>query len=167
MLSRLILLFVTIPLVELAILLQVGQWIGLWPTVGLVVATGIAGAALARHQGLRAFLAVQQELASGRLPGRSLLDGLSILVGGAFLLTPGILTDIAGFSLLLPFSRRWLQRAVQRRLERRISEGTVQFRVFTPGGGVSTRWGEVGTKPPRPRDGTDYTRHTDYTDSSG
>ncbi len=166
MLSRLIFLFVTIPLVELAILLQVGQWIGLWPTVGLVVATGIAGAALARHQGLRAFLAVQRELASGRLPGRSLLDGLSILVGGAFLLTPGILTDIAGFSLLLPFSRRWLQRTVQRRLERGISEGTVQFRVFTPGEGVSTRWGEVGTRPPRQRDGTDFTRQTDYTDSS-
>lgn len=152
MLSRLIFLFVTIPLVELAILLQVGQWIGLTPTFALVVATGIAGAALARQQGLRAFMAVQGELASGRLPGRSLLDGLAILVGGAFLLTPGILTDIAGFSLLLPVSRRWIQRAVRRRLERRISEGTVQFRVFTPGGDVSTGRGEVGTKPPRPGD---------------
>ncbi len=160
MLSRLIFLFVTIPLVELAILLQVGQWIGLWPTVGLVVATGIGGAALARHQGLRAFVAVQRELASGRLPGRSLLDGLAILVGGAFLLTPGILTDIAGFSLLLPTSRRWLQRAAQRSLERRISEGTVRFHVFTPDGDVSTGSGEVGTKPPRPRDATDYIKYT-------
>ena len=148
MLSRLIFLFVAIPLVELAILLQVGQLIGLLPTVSLVVATGIAGAALARHQGLRALLAVQEELASGRLPGRSLLDGLSILVGGAFLLTPGILTDIVGFSLLLPPSRRWIQRAVQRRLERRIDEGTVEFRVFTPGGGSRTSWGEVGKRPP-------------------
>ncbi len=166
MLSRLIFLFVAIPLVELAILLQVGQWIGLWPTVGLVVATGIGGAALARHQGLRAFLAVQRELAEGRLPGRSLLDGLSILVGGAFLLTPGILTDIAGFSLLVPMSRRWLQRMVQRRMERRISEGTVQFRVFTPGGDVSTRSGEVGTKPPRPQDDTDYIKYAKYTKPS-
>lgn len=157
MLSRLIFLFVAIPLVELAILLQVGQWIGLWPTVGLVVATGIGGAALARQQGLRAFLAVQQELAEGRLPGRSLLDGLSVLVGGAFLLTPGILTDVAGFSLLLPMSRRWLQRMVRRGMERRISEGTVEFRVFTTGGEVSTRRGEVGTKPRRPQDQSDYT----------
>lgn len=161
MLSRLIFLFVTIPLVELAILLQVGQWIGLWPTVGLVVATGIGGAALARHQGLRAFLAVQRELAEGRLPGRSLLDGLSVLVGGAFLLTPGILTDIAGFSLLLPISRRWLQRMVRRRMEHQISEGTVQFRVFTPGGDSSTRWGEVGTRRPGPRDASDHSQSTD------
>lgn len=152
LLSRLILIFVAVPLVELAILLQVAQVIGLVPTIALVVTTGVAGAALARHQGLRAFLAVQQELASGRLPGRALLDGLSILVGGAFLLTPGILTDIAGFSLLLPLSRRWLQGAVKRRLERRVSEGTVEFTVFSPGGDTTTRRGEVGTHPPHRRD---------------
>lgn len=152
MLSRLILLFVAVPLVELAILLQVAQVIGLVPTIALVVTTGVAGAALARHQGLRAFLAVQQELASGRLPGRSLLDGLSILVGGAFLLTPGILTDIAGFSLLVPLSRRWLQGVVKRRLERRIREGTVEFRVFSPGVDAASRRGEVGTHPPNQRD---------------
>ena len=148
MLSRLIFLFVAVPLVELAILLQVAQWIGLLPTVTMVVATGVAGAALARHQGLRAFLAVQGELAAGRLPGRSLLDGLSILVGGAFLLTPGILTDFAGFSLLAPPSRRWLQRLVLRRLERRIAEGTVGFTVVTPDGGSETGRTEVGTHPP-------------------
>ena len=152
MLSRLILLFVAVPLVELAILLQVAQVIGLVPTIALVVTTGVAGAALARHQGVRAFLAVQQELASGRLPGRSLLDGLSILVGGAFLLTPGILTDIAGFSLLVPLSRRWLQGVVKRRLERRIREGTVEFRVFSPGEEAASRRGEVGTHPPNQRD---------------
>ncbi len=148
MLSRLIFLFVAVPLVELAILLQVAQWIGLLPTVTMVVATGVAGAALARHQGLRAFLAVQGELGAGRLPGRSLLDGLSILVGGAFLLTPGILTDFAGFSLLVPPSRRWLQRLVLRRLERRLAEGTVGFTVVTPDGGSETRRTEVGTHPP-------------------
>jgi len=152
LLSRLILLFVAVPLVELAILLQVAQVIGLVPTIALVVTTGVAGAALARHQGLRAFLAVQQELASSRLPGRSLLDGLSILVGGAFLLTPGILTDIAGFSLLVPLTRRWLQGAVKRRLERRIREGAVEFRVFSPGGEAESQRGEVGTHPPNQRD---------------
>ena len=152
MLSRLIFLFVAIPLVELAILLQVAQLVGPLPTVALVVATGIAGAALARHQGLRALVAVQREMASGRLPGRSLLDGLSILVGGAFLLTPGILTDLAGFSLLAPPSRRWIQQALQRRLERRMTQGTVEFSVFTPGGETRTRQAEVGTHPPGPSD---------------
>ena len=152
MLSRLIFLFVAIPLVELAILLQVAQLVGPLPTVALVVATGIAGAALARHQGLRALVAVQREMASGRLPGRSLLDGLSILVGGAFLLTPGILTDLAGFSLLAPPSRRWIQQALQRRLERRMTQGTVEFSVFTPGGETRTRQAEVGTHQPGPPD---------------
>ncbi|MCY4571329.1 MAG: hypothetical protein OXF01_00900, partial [Gemmatimonadetes bacterium] len=59
-----------------------------------------------------------------------------------------------------------LQRMVQRRMERRISEGTVQFRVFTPGGDVSTRSGEVGTKPPRPQDDTDYIKYAKYTKPS-
>ena len=153
MLSRLIFLFVAVPLVELAILLQIGQWIGLFATFALVVTTGVAGAALARQQGLRAFVAVQRELASGRLPGRSLLDGLAILVGGAFLLTPGVLTDLAGFSLLLPASRRWLQRIVRRGLERRIREGTVEFKVYGPEGRTTTRRGEVHTR--QPRDGDD------------
>lgn len=143
MLGRLIFLFVAVPLVELAILLQVGQWIGIGPTFALVVVTGVAGAALARRQGLRAFMAVQRELAEGRLPGRSLLDGLSILVGGAFLLTPGILTDFVGFSLLIPASRRWLQRLARRRLERRMSEGTVEFRVWGTGGGFTSGRTEV------------------------
>ena len=144
MLSRLILLFVTVPLLELALLLQVGQWIGLGSTVALVVATGFAGAALARQQGLRAFLAVQQELAAGGLPGRSLLDGLSILVGGALLLTPGILTDVLGFSLIVPPSRRWLQGIVRRRLERRIQEGAVRLTVFGMEGGFGGFGGSGG-----------------------
>lgn len=134
LLSRLILLFVTVPLLELALLLQVGQWIGLGPTVALVIATGFAGAALARQQGLRAFLEVQREMATGVLPGRSLLDGLSILVGGALLLTPGVLTDVLGFSLILPLSRRALQGVFRRRLERQIKEGDLRITVFGPGG---------------------------------
>lgn len=152
MLSRLIFIFVAVPLLELVILLRIGQWIGLGPTVALVVATGVVGAALARQQGLRAFLAVQRELAEGRLPGRSLLDGLSILVGGAFLLTPGVLTDLLGFSLLIPASRRWLQRLARNRLERRIREGTVEFQVYGADGGATTRSAEVHTRDPRGED---------------
>lgn len=152
MLSRLIFIFVAVPLLELVILLRIGQWIGLMPTVALVVATGVAGAALARQQGVRAFLAVQRELAAGRLPGRSLLDGLSILVGGAFLLTPGVLTDLLGFSLLIPAPRRWLQHLARRRLERRIRQGTVEFQVFGPDGAPTTRRAEVHTRDSRTED---------------
>ena len=149
MLSRLIFIFVAVPLLELVILLRIGQWIGLMPTVALVVTTGVAGAALARQQGVRAFLAVQRELAAGRLPGRSLLDGLAILVGGAFLLTPGVLTDVLGFSLLIPASRRWLQRLARRRLEQRIREGTVEFQVYGADGSATTRRADVHTRDPR------------------
>lgn len=130
-LGRLALLFVVVPVIELALLIQIGQLVGLLPTVALVVFTGVTGAWLARAEGLRVFFRFQQELAAGRLPGQSLLDGIAVLVGGAFLLTPGVLTDVVGFSLLLPVSRHWIQRRVRKRLERGIADGTI--RVMTTG----------------------------------
>lgn len=133
MLARLALLFVVVPLVELALLIQLGQWVGFWPTLGLVVATGVAGAALARAEGLRTLTEFRRETAEGRLPGQAILDGLAVLVGGAFLLTPGLLTDVAGFTLLLPPTRRWVQRRVRRWAERRIQAGELQFQVWRPG----------------------------------
>lgn len=152
MLSRLILLFVAVPLLELVLLMWVGQWIGLGPTVALVVATGFAGAALARQQGLRAFLSVQRELAMGQLPSQSLLDGLSILVGGAFLLTPGILTDVLGFSLILPPSRRALQGLLRRRMKRWIKEDALRVTSFGSGGLGGVGWfGDVRTRTRWPR----------------
>jgi len=149
-LARLALLFVLVPVLELLLLIRMGEWVGLWPTLGLVVLTGAAGAALARAEGLRVFFQFQRELASGRLPGQALLDGISVLVGGAFLLTPGILTDVAGFTLLLPPTRRWIQRRVRARLERRIRDGTI--RVMTMGtGGFAGTWG--GSPGPGPDEG--------------
>lgn len=141
-LGRLALLFVIVPIIELVLLIQLGQVVGLWPTLALVLLTGVTGAALARLEGMRVLFQFRRELASGRLPGQALLDGISVLVGGAFLLTPGILTDFAGFALLLPFSRRWIQRRVRKRLERGLAEGTI--RVVTMGPGGFGRWGAGG-----------------------
>ena len=138
-LGRLALLFVIVPIVELVLLVQLGQVVGLWPTLGLVLLTGVTGAALARLEGLRVLFQFRRELASGRIPGQALLDGACVLVGGAFLLTPGILTDLAGFALLLPFSRRWIQRRVRGRLERGLAAGTI--RVVTMGPSGFGRWG--------------------------
>ena len=101
------------------------------PTLALVVFTGLTGAWLARAEGVRVLFQFQKEMATGKLPGQALLDGISVLIGGAFLLTPGVLTDVAGFSLLLPFTRRWLQRRVRARLEQQIKDGSV--RVVTMG----------------------------------
>jgi UPF0716 protein FxsA len=126
MFRRLLLLFIIVPILELVLLIQLGRWVGLWPTLALIAVTGIVGAALASHEGLRAWRAFQLDLAEGRIPGRSILDGLSIFAGGALLLTPGLLTDLLGFSLVARPSRRWLQdRVVNRFGGRLISQGRV------------------------------------------
>jgi UPF0716 protein FxsA len=125
--GRLALLFVLVPILELLLLIRLGQVVGLWPTLGLVLFTGFAGAALARAEGFRVLVAAQRELTAGRLPSRALLDGMCVLVGAALLLTPGVLTDVAGLLLLLPPTRRWVQGKVLRSLERRIRDGTIRF----------------------------------------
>ena len=136
MLARLALLFVLIPILELALLIQIGQWVGFTWTMGLVVLTGVLGATLARAEGLRTLSAFQQEMAEGRLPGQPIMDGLSVLVGGAFLLTPGLLTDVAGFALLIPISRRWLQARTRKWLKKRAEAGQLQLGVWSQGPGV-------------------------------
>ena len=115
MFRRLLLLFIIVPILELVLLIQLGRWVGLWPTLALIAVTGIVGAALASHEGLRAWRAFQQEVFEGKLPGRPILDGISIFAGGALLLTPGLLTDLLGFTFVLRPSRRWLQDRVVNR----------------------------------------------------
>lgn len=105
MLFRLMVLFVTIPLIEIALLVKLGEVMGFWPTIWLVILTGILGASLARQQGLTAYRKIQIDLAEGRLPASNILDGIMILIAGIVLLTPGILTDSIGFLLLIPFVR--------------------------------------------------------------
>jgi UPF0716 protein FxsA len=119
-LGRLLLLFTLVPFLELILLIWLGERVGLVPTVALVLATGVVGAALARHQGLATWDRFQSALAAGRLPGRELLEGFLVLIAGAFLVTPGILTDTAGFLLLLPTARRWLMRRFEVRLRARM-----------------------------------------------
>jgi len=150
LLARLGLLFVLVPVLELMLLIRMGEWVGLWPTLALILTTGLAGAALARAEGVRVFFQFQRELLSGRLPGQALLDGISVLIGGAFLVTPGILTDLAGFALLLPPTRRLIQARVRRSLERRIKDGTVRVAVggLRGAGGFGGFGGFGGASPP-------------------
>lgn len=132
MFLRLLVLFVLLPLVELALLIQIGRAIGLGWTLAIVVATGFLGASLARRQGLRAWLAIQTELREGRVPGETLVDGLLILIGGIVLLTPGILTDLAGFALLVPATRNGVKTVLRRRFERAIERGSASFTIIVP-----------------------------------
>jgi len=120
---------VIVPVVELLLLVQMGRYVGLLPTVALVVTTGIVGAYLARLEGLRVLLGARKEVASGRMPAQSLMNGVCILIGGALLLTPGILTDVVGFSLLLPFTRGFWARRLRTALERGVKKGWLKATV--------------------------------------
>ncbi len=118
MFARLLILFTVVPLIELALLIKLGNVIGLWPTIFIVIATGVLGAALARSQGTQVISAIRAEVAEGRPPTESLINGLLVLVGGVVLLTPGLLTDLLGFSLLIPFTRNWFKKKLQGRLRK-------------------------------------------------
>lgn len=150
-LGRLAFLFVLVPVLELMLLIRIGEWVGLWPTLALVLVTGTAGAALARAEGLRVFWRFQSELAQGRLPGQALQDGIAVLLGGAFLLTPGILTDVTGLALLFPPTRRWIQKRVRKSMERRIRDGTLRV-VSMRTGGFTGFGGPFGGAGPGPTD---------------
>ena len=132
--ARLAFFFVVIPVLEVVLLVRIGQAVGFLPTLAVVLGTGLVGAALARAEGFRILFQARGELMRGRIPGQALLDGISVLVAGAFLLAPGILTDIAGIALLVPPSRRWIQRRVLARLDAARAGGTMSFVVLDPSG---------------------------------
>jgi UPF0716 protein FxsA len=127
--GRLALLFVIVPLVELALLIQMGRLVGFWPTIALVVFTGLTGAWLARMEGLRTIWRLRSDIENGRMPRQAIMDGMAVFAGGALLLTPGVITDLVGFSLLFPATRHAIQKRILARLERSIQEGAVQVRV--------------------------------------
>lgn len=129
MFSRLLVLFIIVPLIELALLIELGGIVGVWPTIALVLGTGAVGAALARSQGARVLREIRAELAMGRMPAARMLDGLMILIGGILLLTPGVLSDLLGIALLFPPSRVAFKQILRIRLERMIRTGRASFTV--------------------------------------
>lgn len=131
----LIALFVILPMVELALLLEIGKLVGVFPTVALIVVTGVLGASLARLQGLATLARMRAALAEARLPHREIVEGVLILLASAVLLTPGVLTDAAGFSLLVPPIRRKLADLLIERFQ-----GKLQIATASP------------FEPARPRD---------------
>ena len=109
MFFRLLLLLTVVPFVELMILLEVGRVIGVFPTLLIIIITGILGATLARIQGLSTLNRIRAEMHEGRLPADAMIDGLLILAAALVLLTPGFLTDLVGFFLLIPFGRSMIR----------------------------------------------------------
>jgi UPF0716 protein FxsA len=120
MLLRLLLIFIITPILEMAILMKLGNYIGIWQTIGIVVITGFIGASLAKRQGLRIYRNIKESLYSGELPHNHLIEGLLILIGGALLITPGILTDAVGFILVLPWTRKLVREKLKRYFGRKI-----------------------------------------------
>jgi UPF0716 protein FxsA len=146
----LVLLFIVVPIAELYVIIQVGEWIGVVPTLLLLLLDAILGSWLLKHQGRSAWRRFNQALAARRLPAKEVADGFLVILGGALLIAPGFITDIFGVLLLIPPTR-----AVARRLLRRWTVGRVAVVGF-PGGAAM---GGFGGGPSR---GTDPDRSYDY-----
>ncbi len=116
----LIVLFIVVPIAELALLIQVGSWIGVWWTVALLVADSVLGAYLMRSQGRAVWRRFNAAIGEGRAPTREVLDGVLVIFGGALLLTPGFITDIFGFLFLFPPTRVLVRRLLVRRAALRV-----------------------------------------------
>jgi UPF0716 protein FxsA len=121
------LLIILIPAIDIAVLLISGNTIGVFPTIAFIIMTGVIGAYLAKREGLQTIKRAQEHLAYGQIPGDSVLDGICILIGGTLLLTPGFITDIAGFLLLFPPSRKPVKFLMINALRRRIEKGNIRI----------------------------------------
>jgi UPF0716 protein FxsA len=143
----LVFLFIVLPIVEIYVIIQVGQAIGALWTIALLIADSIIGARLLRWQGRTAWRRFQEAVAAGRMPHNEVIDGVMIVVGGTLLLTPGFVTDIVGLLLLLPPTRAVIRRAVARSIRRR---GTVTRVVFRTSPSPSPY-----PPPPPPPNGSD------------
>ena len=125
MLPFLLLLFIVVPIVELYVIIQVGEAVGVWWTIALLIADSILGWLLMRSQGRSAWRRFQLALAEGRPPAREVIDGVLVIFGGALLLTPGFVTDIFGALFLLPPTRAVLRGLLMRRYAARLVVGAV------------------------------------------
>ena len=165
-LGRLFLLFTVLPVVELYLLITIGQHVGAWPTIALVLGTGMLGAWLAKHEGARVLQSWQSSMARGEIPQEGVISSVLVLVGGVLLVTPGVVTDAMGLLLLVPWTRRLVADAVRHRLERRFGiQGLVNEPSMFVGMGDAFEGGgsrgaviDVDVVEPSPRDRADDPR---------
>ena len=123
-------LFIGMPMLELWLLLKVGHVIGPHWTIVIVVLTGAAGAWLAKLQGLMVIMEIQRDMAEGRMPAPRMLDGVMILIAGVLMITPGLVTDAAGFALLVPAVRYSIRQWMRRKLEQKLSDGSININTM-------------------------------------
>ena len=130
MFFRLFLIFAIVPVIELSLLIKVGTLIGTLNTVVLVITTAMVGSYLVRMEGINVIYRFQQNMQEGIFPAEEILDGAMILVAGCLLVTPGILTDIIGFSFVFPMSRMAIKRLLRRYIDKKIATMNVSVRRF-------------------------------------
>lgn len=118
-------LFVFVPLLEILAVLLSGRWIGVWPTIGMIVVTGIVGAILAKKEGIKALQNFQERMKNLDAPGIALIDGLLIGIAGVLLILPGFVTDIVGFLLLIPFIRSRVHPVIIKNLGKRYQKNQI------------------------------------------
>jgi len=152
----LILVFIVLPIAELYVIIQVGGAIGVLPTLALLIADSFIGVALLRSQGRNAWARFNRALAEGRVPAHEVFDGAMIILGGAFLLTPGFITDIIGILLLVPPTRAIIRRMSAGLAKRRMSFGWTVMGGPAPGSGPRPSGPEPGPAPRRPSRSYDY-----------
>ncbi len=128
--TKILTLFVIVPVAELYILIEVGKKIGSLTTIGIIILTGIIGAYLVKSQGFMILRKIQNDLNEGIMPGDSLIQGAIILAGGILLLTPGFVTDILGFIFLIPVSRNIVKKYLLKWLKGKIKESNFYYREF-------------------------------------
>ncbi|GLP95758.1 FxsA family protein [Paraferrimonas sedimenticola] len=127
MFPALVLAFIFIPIIEIAVIIQVGSFLGALTTIAIMVITAIIGAALVREQGLRTLFNLQSRMAQGELPGTQLVEGVLLAVTGVLLVTPGFVTDIAGFLILVPALRQALANRLLTRMQGQVSASVHGF----------------------------------------
>lgn len=120
MFFALLLIFIIVPAMELSVLIEVGDALGVWPTIGLVFFTAIVGVSLVRSQGLHTLMTVQQKLARGEAPGQQIVEGMMLAAAGVLLLIPGFVTDFIGLLLLTPFTRAPIAAFLYKRMKMRV-----------------------------------------------
>lgn len=130
--NLLFLLFIGLPILELMLLIKLHGLIDLGPTLLIIFLTGIVGAAMVRRQGIATMFEIQREMSAGNLPAPQMIDGIMILIAGALLVTPGLITDVVGFSLLVPWVRGRMRLWLRKKLEQKAREGYIHVHVDRP-----------------------------------
>ncbi|MBC8413402.1 MAG: FxsA family protein [Nitrospira sp.] len=128
MLFKLFFLFAVIPVIELAILIEIGSYIGVLPTVIVVIVTAMIGASMVRSEGLYVLSRLQRDMNNGIFPAEELIDGAMILVAGALLLTPGFFTDIIGFLMVFPVPRKFIKKFGKDYIEKKINSNEITIK---------------------------------------